>query len=174
MSCSWPFIDSAIIPDTALTEMTVSEAAETQTRITSAFSCTIQNFWFVEVVYRPSLSLQWMHFFLPSCSTQLFTTTTKKNDNRRGSTFLVARQLNNLWPRLKRFQSIIASLPWHVSSFSVVRTEQGHQRHHDDDVLHIPPLVHVEQDAEDDDLYKLSREGEKGNARRSCRIPLRQ
>lgn len=31
MSCSWLVIDSVIIPDTALTEMTVKEAADTQT-----------------------------------------------------------------------------------------------------------------------------------------------
>ena len=46
--------------------------------------------------------------------------------------------------------------------FPLFPTEQGHQQHHNDNVLHIPPLVHVEQDAKDDDLYELSGEKERG------------
>lgn len=42
------------------------------------------------------------------------------------------------------------------------RTEQGHQQHHDDDVLHLLPLVQVEQDAEGDNLDELVREREEG------------
>lgn len=41
MSCSWPFIDSVIIPDTALTEITVREAATTHKQdIALTFSCS--------------------------------------------------------------------------------------------------------------------------------------
>lgn len=38
-----------------------------------------------------------------------------------------------------------------------VLTEQGHQQHHHDDVLHLPPRVQIQQEAEDHDLYKLQR-----------------
>lgn len=39
-----------------------------------------------------------------------------------------------------------------------VRTEQGHQQHHHHDVLHVPPLVQVQQDAEDHHLDELQGE----------------
>lgn len=39
----------------------------------------------------------------------------------------------------------------------LVRTEQGHQQHHHHDVLHVPPLVQIQQDAEDHQLYELHR-----------------
>lgn len=48
-----------------------------------------------------------------------------------------------------------------------VHTEQGHQQHHHDDVLHIPPGVQIEQDAEDHDLYELQRGRDTGHISQS-------
>lgn len=74
--------------------------------------------------------------------------------------FLVARQQSNLWP--PKMVSLIISPS--IRQLPFVRTEQGHQQHHHDDVLHVLLLVQVEQDAKDDDLYELLGGGHKSLA----------
>lgn len=64
--------------------------------------------------------------------------------------FLVARQQNNLW-----LPEMVSSITLSTRQLPFIHTEKGHQQHHHHDVLHVLPLVHVEQDAEDDDLDEL-------------------
>lgn len=59
---------------------------------------------------------------------------------------LTARLQNNLW---------VVKMAESTRQIPFVHTEQGHQQHHHHDVLHIPLLVQIEQDAEEDDLYEL-------------------
>lgn len=145
------------MPDTALTEMTVRDAEVK----TDAIQTTSSSFggetdsnkappqWFM-LIFGVRL-IAW-HYF-SSWATQL------NNEMVRGHEaifFSVARQQSNLWP-----PKMVSLISPSIRQLPFVRTEQGHQQHHHDDVLHVPLLVQVEQDAEDDDLYELLGGGHK-------------
>lgn len=51
---------------------------------------------------------------------------------------------------------MVPSITLSTRQLGFVPTQESHEQHHHHDVLHVLPLVHVEQDGEDDDLDELS------------------
>lgn len=71
---------------------------------------------------------------------------------------------------LKKGSGLNPNFCTHSGSSRLVHTEQGNQQHHNDDVLHISPLVQIEEDAKEDDLNKLLRESRRSVHNHSRRI----
>lgn len=127
---------SVIIPDTALTEMTVSEAAATDHSQILSF------------IYQSRSNKE-----LWSCI-ELFSSFPPDWKEESKWPFLVARQQKEL-SMPKKVPCFLR--PSKQAEILFFRTEQRHQQHHHDDVVHVPPLVQIQQDAEDHDLYELQR-----------------